>query len=116
MDLAFPEYGSLTAIWSLLLAAMLGFLIGLERERKRELTGSIFAGVRTFPIIAVVGAIIGQLTSGYGAAVLVMGFVSVTVLAALAYWRECAGEKDGGTTGVTILGTFRLGHLPARSW
>ena len=109
MDLAFPEYGSLTAIWSLLLAAMLGFLIGLERERKRELTGSIFAGVRTFPIIAVFGAIIGQLTAGYGAAVLVIGFVSVTVMAALAYWRESAGEKIGGTTGFTVLVTFGLG-------
>ena len=51
MDFAFPEYGSLTAIWSLLLAALLGFLIGLERERKREMTGSIFAGVRTFALM-----------------------------------------------------------------
>src|SRR5690554_2906438 len=109
MDFAFPEYGSLTAIWSLLLAALLGFLIGLERERKREMTGSIFAGVRTFPIIAVFGAIIGQLTAGYGVAVLVIGFISVTVMAALAYWRESAGEKIGGTTGFTVLVTFGLG-------
>src|SRR5690625_6615632 len=109
LDLAFPEYGSLTAIWSLLLSALLGFLVGLERERKRELTGSIFAGVRTFPIIAVFGAIIGQLTAGYGAAVLVIGFVSVTVMAALAYWRESAGEKIGGTTGFTVFVTFGLG-------
>lgn len=39
--------------WSFLVAGLLGFLIGLEREQKREMVGSIFAGVRTFPSIAV---------------------------------------------------------------
>ena len=40
---------SAPAIFSFLIAALLGFLVGLERERKREARGYIFAGVRTFP-------------------------------------------------------------------
>ncbi|HLR46788.1 MAG TPA: MgtC/SapB family protein, partial [Deinococcales bacterium] len=93
MDIAFPGYGSTTAIWSLLVAALLGFLIGLERERKREISGSIIAGIRTFPIIAVFGSIVGELTVGYGVAVLVAGFFAITLMAGLSYMRESAGEK-----------------------
>src|SRR5690625_4462678 len=98
MDLAFPEYGSLTATWSLLLASMLGFNSDLERDSQLELTGSSFTVVRTYPSIAVFGAIIGQLTASHGAVVLVIGFVSVTVKAALTNWRESAGVKGVWTT------------------
>lgn len=113
MDLAFPGYGPTTTIWSLLMAALLGFLIGLERERKREISPSIVAGIRTFPIIAVFGSIIGELTVGYGPSVLVAGFFAITVMAGLSYIRESAGEKIGGTTGFTVLVTFGLGVFTA---
>lgn len=115
MDFDFPTYGSVSAIWSLLVAALLGFLIGLERERKREVQGSIFAGIRTFPVIAIFGAIIGLLTADHGVGVLLVGLASVTVMAGLAYWRESEGEKLGGTTGFTVLVTFGLGVLASLS-
>src|SRR5690625_649685 len=103
MDLAFPGYGPTTTICSLLMAALLRFLIGPERERKREISPSIVAGIRTFPIIAVFGSIIGELTVGYGPSVLISGFFAITVMAGLSYIRESAGEKIGGTTGFTVL-------------
>lgn len=115
MDFAFPDYGPLTAIWSVLIAALLGFLIGLERERKRDTQGSIFAGIRTFPVIAVFGAIIGQMSTGFGPSILVAGLIATTVMAALSYWRESAGEKVGGTTGFTVLVTFGLGAFTSLS-
>lgn len=96
-------------IWSFLTAALLGFLIGLERERKREFQGSIFAGVRTFPLIAVFGAVIGRLHEPVGPAILVSGVFAITVLVGLGYWRQTAGEKVGGTTEVAILVAFGLG-------
>lgn len=105
------DVGSPDVIWSFLVAALLGFLIGLERERKRELTGSIFAGIRTFPLIAVFGAIVGHLSIIAGTAVLVVGFLAMTVLVALAYWRESSGQKIGGTTEVAILVAFGLGVI-----
>ncbi|MEX2541782.1 MAG: DUF4010 domain-containing protein [Trueperaceae bacterium] len=98
-------------IWSLLVATLLGFLIGLERERKRETHGSIFAGIRTFPLIALFGAVVGQLMDVVGPFLAVAAFLALAVLVALAYWRESAGEKVGGTTEVAVLVAFGLGVM-----
>ncbi len=98
-------------IWSFLVAALLGFLIGLERERKRETRGSIFAGVRTFPLIALFGAVSGLLAASVGFWLLVAALLGFSGLLMLAYWRSSAGEKVGGTTEVAALVTFGLGVL-----
>ena len=98
-------------ILSFLVAVLLGFLIGLERERKRDTRGSIFAGIRTFPLIALFGAIVGTLTQAVSPWVLVGSFVPLAVLIALAYWRETVGEKVGGTTQFAVLVAFGLGVL-----
>jgi len=98
-------------ILSFLVAVLLGFLIGLERERKRERQGSIFAGIRTFPLIALFGAVIGVLTQVVSPWVLVASFLPLAVLIALAYWRETVGEKVGGTTQVAVLVAYGLGVL-----
>ena len=98
-------------ILSFLVAVLLGFLIGLERERKRETQGSIFAGIRTFPLIALFGAVVGTLTQTVSSWVLVASFLPLAVLIALAYWRETVGEKVGGTTQVAVLVAYGLGVL-----
>lgn len=98
-------------ILSFLVAVLLGFLIGLERERKRETQGSIFAGIRTFPLIALFGAIVGTLSWTISPWVLVGSFVPVAVLIALAYWRETAGTKVGGTTQFAVLVAYGLGVM-----
>lgn len=98
-------------ILSFLVAVLLGFLIGLERERKRETQGSIFAGIRTFPLLALFGAVIGTLAGAVSPWVLVASFLPLAVLIALAYWRETMGEKVGGTTQVAVLVAYSLGVL-----
>ncbi len=98
-------------ILSFLVAVLLGFLIGLERERKRETQGSIFAGIRTFPLIALFGAVVGTLTQVVSPWVLVASFLPLAVLIAMAYWRETVGEKIGGTTQVAVLVAYGLGVL-----
>ncbi|UCH25127.1 MAG: MgtC/SapB family protein [Trueperaceae bacterium] len=101
---------SATPIWSLLSAALLGLLIGLERERKRNLLGSIVAGVRTFPLIALIGSSVGQL-SAFTPLLPIAGFLAITTLIGLAYWRSSEGEKMGATTEVAALVAFGLGVL-----
>ncbi len=50
------------------------FQVRLERERKREVRGSIFAGIRTFPLIALLGAVRSRLSGEVGAVVIPLGF------------------------------------------
>ena len=102
---------STSFIWSFLVATLLGFLIGLEREGKRESTGTIFAGVRTFPLIAVFGAVSGQISTLTSNLLLFASFAAMALLIGLAYWRESAGHKLGGTTGVAALVAYGLGVL-----
>ena len=99
------------AIYAFLVAVLLGFLIGLERERKREYGGSIFAGIRTFPLIALFGAACGVLSPMAGRWMIMLGLVSLSSLLLLAYWRGSSGEKVGGTTEMAALVAFAMGVL-----
>lgn len=98
-------------ILTFLVAVSLGFFIGLERERKRVADNSIFAGVRTFPLIALFGAVVGVLAVLTSPWVLIGSFVPVGLLVAMAYWRESQDGQLGGTTVVTVLVAFGLGAL-----
>lgn len=98
-------------VWLMLVAALVGFLIGLERERKRERAASLFAGVRTFTLISLFGALCALLVDPIGIWPLVTGFVALSSLIALGYWRESRGDKIGGTTEVAALVAFLLGVL-----
>ncbi len=98
-------------IWTMLIASLIGFMIGLERERKRERAFSLFAGVRTFTLIALFGSLTALLLEPVGIWPLVTGFLSLAVLVALGYWRESSKEKVGGTTQVAALVAFLLGVL-----
>jgi uncharacterized membrane protein (DUF4010 family) len=88
-------------------AFAIGLLIGIERERsKGEGPGRAAAGVRTFILVALTGAI-AQRLGGVGIAV-GGGFVA---LAALASYRRSRAEDPGLTTEVAMLVTFLLGVL-----
>src|SRR5690625_1337061 len=110
MALTLPP-GPAGVIWTLLIATLLGFLIGLERERKREIRGSIFAGIRTFPLIALFGAIAGNLNEIAGPWPLVAAILAMAALVKMAYWRESIGSKIGGSTGVAAIMAFGLCDL-----
>lgn len=88
-------------------AFAIGLLIGIERERnKGEGPGRAAAGVRTFILVALAGAI-AQRLGGVGIAV---GGAFVA-LAALASYRRSRSEDPGLTTEVAMLVTFLLGVM-----
>jgi uncharacterized membrane protein (DUF4010 family) len=85
----------------------LGLLIGVERERRRmEDKLPAAAGVRTFTLVALAGAL-AQMLGGVGIAV-AGGFVA---LAALASYRASVKRDPGLTTEVALLVAFLLGVL-----
>jgi uncharacterized membrane protein (DUF4010 family) len=98
------------AWWPLAVALGIGLLIGIERERRKgEGPARAAAGLRTFALVALLGA----LTSTFHVGLLVAAFVSVAGYVALAYWRS-ARNDPGLTTEVALLITLLLGAWAMR--
>lgn len=96
----------------LLVALLVGLLIGLDRERTEVRKGrSLFAGVRTFPLIAVAGAMPMLLLDIAGPGLLVVSFIVVGAIALVSYIRSSATGDIGATTEMAALATFLLGAL-----
>jgi uncharacterized membrane protein (DUF4010 family) len=99
------------ALLRLLVAGLLGGLIGMERERAAHGGGEpMFAGVRTFPLFALLGASLTVVTGGIGPAV-VAGFLAVAALAVIAYWRTSSRNEVGVTTESAALATYWIGAI-----
>ncbi len=109
--LDFSTSGSSDTIYGLCVAFAIGVLIGIERERhKGEGTTRGAAGVRTFILVALSGAVAERIGS-VGIAV-AGAFVG---LAALAGYRRTQRGDPGLTTEVAMLVTFLLGVLAMRA-
>jgi uncharacterized membrane protein (DUF4010 family) len=94
------------------LVLFLSFLIGLEREERRTAGGAYsFGGVRTFPLIGLIGYSIA-LVSGTQVLPLVIGFMVVAGFLLLSYWHKIStSETAGVTTEMSGLATFLVGAL-----
>jgi len=96
----------------LLVALLVGILVGLERERaEARKERPLFAGIRTFPLIALAGAIPMLLPAPTGLALLVTTSIAIGVVAVVSYVRSSAEGKIGATTEIAALATFLLGAL-----
>jgi uncharacterized membrane protein (DUF4010 family) len=96
----------------IVLVLFLSFLIGLEREEHKA-GGSTYAfgGVRTFPLIGLIGYSIA-LISGTQLLPLTIGFLVVAGFLLLSYWHKLAkAETAGVTTEMSGLTTFLVGAL-----
>jgi len=99
------------ALLRLLVAGILGGLIGMERERAAHSGGEeMFAGVRTFPIFAILGGSLTVVTGGMTAPV-VAGFLAVAALAVVSYWRTSSDQRVGTTTESAALATYWVGAI-----
>jgi uncharacterized membrane protein (DUF4010 family) len=97
-----------------LIALAAGSLIGLEREQSRivDKKPSIVGGVRTFPLIALSGALSALLAHAVGVWVIVAALLILGVFLAVSYYQEWGREgPPGATTQVAALITFLLGVL-----
>src|SRR5580704_17009118 len=94
-----------------LLVLFLSFLIGLEREEHKAAGGAYsFGGVRTFPLIGLIGYSIAVL-SGSQLMPLIVGFLVVAAFLLLSYWHKLSSttEVGGVTSEMSGLATFRVG-------
>src|SRR5512144_161008 len=93
-------------------ALLIGLLIGLDRERAEvRKHHPVFAGIRTFPLIALAGAVGALLIETTGPVVLALSFAAFSVLTIMAYYRTAAAGDIGATTESVAIVTFLLGAL-----
>lgn len=94
---------------NLAVALGVGLLIGAERERRnQERPSRAAAGIRTFSIASLVGAlsfIIGGVT------LLAITTAAASILTALSYWRTREDQDPGITTEITLVFTVLAGAL-----
>jgi uncharacterized membrane protein (DUF4010 family) len=89
----------------------LGLLLGLERERKRD-AELLFGGVRTFALIALLGALGAFLERELNQGWLVLAaFVAVGALVVVSYITTAARGEMGITTEISALLAFIVGVL-----
>ncbi len=90
----------------------LGLLLGLERERGQRPDEEPVAGVRTFALVALLGATAAHLHLAAGlTALLLAAFAAVAALAVVSYYVTARHGDVGATTEVTVLMTFFVGTL-----
>ena len=103
----------LNTAWQFGAALGLGMLIGLERERTRG-EERIFAGVRTFALVALLGATSVFAGNQAGLPWIVgVVFLAVVALVAVSYLVTAKGGSIGATTEISLLLTFFIGSLCA---
>jgi uncharacterized membrane protein (DUF4010 family) len=100
---------------SLGLAVAAGLLIGLEREQSApndRFTESFLGGARTYPLVALAGALAALLGRHFGAPIVVATFGAVVVFLVVSYVDVVRRGSDRGITSeAAFLVTFLLGAL-----
>jgi uncharacterized membrane protein (DUF4010 family) len=100
MDPAFQQLGT---------SLLLGLLVGLQRERATP----TLAGLRTFPLISVLGTVSALLAAQWGGWIVVAGMLGIAVVV-LVHHLSPVRQPDanhGSTTDVAMLLMFAVGAL-----
>jgi len=101
-----PELSISETFTRLGIALGLGLLVGLQRER----TDSRLAGIRTFPLITLLGTVAGLLALSFGGWVVAAGLLSLAAIVITGTLGQKQPPKDPGvTTEVAMLLMFGVG-------
>ncbi|MBR9975589.1 MAG: MgtC/SapB family protein [Bacteroidetes bacterium] len=90
---------------------LIGALVGIERERSQDEHRMLFAGIRTFPLIALLGflsAVLGHAAGTWTLGVFASGFLALVVVS---YFHEARDGSHGATSEVAAIIVFLLGVL-----
>jgi len=109
----FSEYLG-TFLTGLLVSTGIGLIIGLEREFEDREIRRHYAGIRTFPITAILGFLIMTLASSLSIWLVVSTTVAFFIFIGLVYIVKSWREVHGFTTELSLLATFLLGIMAAQ--
>ena len=95
----------------IILVLLLSFLVGLDREERSVEGHRVFGGVRTFPIIGLLGYALALLSGGQILPV-VLGLAVVGGFGIVSYWHKRSETDEAGTTTeVSALAIYLVGAL-----
>ncbi|MBL8010298.1 MAG: MgtC/SapB family protein [Flavobacteriales bacterium] len=108
-----PGTGPHSLLVRLLITLGIGLLIGLEREYAKRVVEKEepFAGVRTYPLIALLGFLCALLGEQHGPAFLVAGFAGLVAMVVASYVMMARSASFGITTELAGIIAFLLGVL-----
>jgi len=92
---------------------LMGLLIGLQREHSRDADEPLFAGFRTFPIVALTGFLAALMARAGAPWLLPVALAGVAAVAVTAYFITAQTQHKGATTELVAILTFVLGALAA---
>ena len=101
-------------ILGLLISMGIGLILGLEREYDKLKEEQGFAGIRTFPIVAIIGFILGNLTAAYTpwlVIIIAAAFLLFLPLSHLSIVQKHV--MTGITTNMALFATLILGVMVA---
>lgn len=90
------------------IALLLGLVVGAEREREK---GGIFAGIRTFPLICMLGCAAAMIQDLFAPLTFLVAFLVVAAFVLKSYQITGTLESPGITTEVSALLTFLFGAM-----
>lgn len=97
---------------SLVVSTGIGLIIGLEREFNSSKSNYHFAGIRTFPLMAIAGCLVSLATSQVNSpAVLAAAIPSILVFIGFTYFVRAKDNKTGITTELSLFIAFIAGVL-----
>ncbi len=96
----------------LLLSTGIGLILGLEREYNKDTSSSI-AGIRTFPIVAILGYLLASLSDNYGVWIIIAAIPALFVFLAFDHFQNTTKTTIGHTTHFALITTFVMGIMVA---
>jgi uncharacterized membrane protein (DUF4010 family) len=107
-------YLAASQLLQIALTVALAFLLGITREEKAAVDGRrLVGGVRTFPLVALLGYALAALFPDSPVA-LSAGLVSIAGFLVASYAHKLREDKHGATTEVSVLVAYMVGALVAR--
>ncbi|SKC83484.1 MgtC/SapB family protein [Ohtaekwangia koreensis] len=99
---------------SLIVSTGIGLIIGLEREFRKVSDKDHFAGIRTFPLVCILGCIVTYIGRDISIWIIVAAVIAFIAFIAVTYYVRSTKGHQGITTEISLIITFILGMMTSQ--
>lgn len=100
-------------LMSLIIATGIGLIIGLEREFSETSDKDHFAGIRTYPLVAILGCVVTFLAGATTNLLLAFASAAIVLLLGFGYFIRSQDQARGVLNEIALLIAFFLGSMAA---